>query len=952
MSTQKTTKDEAPAMNGKSKKRDGRLLRYLPIGKKMALMVAAMILPLMVLLVVFSWQMYKTINFTKMELEGLHYYHPLEEMGGAINIRSANVALSIGGSSADTRQIDAEIDQIATEMDELDQQYGNPATMAAWKAIREDWTALKAMKFSNTEDSVAAHAGISNKMADLRTTISTDWGMALDPVATSYYMLDVAVAKIPEIQNMLGQLRALIAASSTLPVPTDDQRLAMIRLSAIAQDRVAQTVSELAIVRGKAVDEVGEVDSVKAISLNWNVEIDNWLTDLSVAVNQQDVSREMLSPVSIRGAALPEALDKTHDLVMTAAEDVLNERKSNDTLTLVLAVTTVLIIVAIALRLAYAIIWRVVGSIKRLQFISARISEGQYDNTIDAEGRDELGLLFASVDAMQKQLGSDAANRAVSEALISRLRGGLAATSANVMIADTDNIIIYMNDAAKSLFSGLESELRKEIPGFDANALVGVNIDRFHKSPSHQRNLLGKLNSTHKAKFQAGSKHIHFTANPIVGDNGERLGTVVEWLDNTAIVTGEQEITSSIDAFLKGDLSRRLVEEGKEGFHALFAKQLNALIGNVSEIVHDVHGIVEATSAGNLDRRVATEGKSGLAKELGSGINDLVQIIGGVVSEVGALVNAANDGDLTKRIETAGKPGLLVKIGSGINDLTENMASVVSQVKQAASEVSRGADEISQGNTNLSQRTEEQASSLEETASSMEEMTSTVKQNADNAGQASQLAVAARDQAEKGGAVVAKAVRAMTDINDASKKIADIIGVIDEIAFQTNLLALNAAVEAARAGEQGRGFAVVASEVRNLAGRSATAAKEIKALIQDSVKKVDEGSTLVTQSGATLEQIVSAVKKVTDIVAEIAAASNEQSAGIDQVNKAVMQLDELTQQNAALVEEASAASQAMAEQARGLNDSMHKYKVRAMSGWNAGAATGGGDSSEEWRATA
>jgi methyl-accepting chemotaxis protein len=210
----------------------------------------------------------------------------------------------------------------------------------------------------------------------------------------------------------------------------------------------------------------------------------------------------------------------------------------------------------------------------------------------------------------------------------------------------------------------------------------------------------------------------------------------------------------------------------------------------------------------------------------------------------------------------------------------------------------------------------------------MEEMTSTVKQTADNAGQANQLALAARQQAEKGGSVVSNAVTAMNGINAQSKKIADIIGVIDEIAFQTNLLALNAAVEAARAGEQGRGFAVVATEVRNLAGRSATAAKEIKALIQDSVRKVDEGSNLVTQSGATLEQIVSAVKKVTDIVAEIAAASNEQSAGIEQVNKAVMQLDEMTQQNAALVEEASAASQSMADQARSLNESMQRYRVK------------------------
>jgi len=257
----------------------------------------------------------------------------------------------------------------------------------------------------------------------------------------------------------------------------------------------------------------------------------------------------------------------------------------------------------------------------------------------------------------------------------------------------------------------------------------------------------------------------------------------------------------------------------------------------------------------------------------------------------------------------------------------QSLGQMVRQIKVTAGAVHRGAEEISQGNANLSQRTEEQSSSLEETASSMEEMTSTVKQNADNAGQANQLATAARDQAEKGGAVVGKAVRAMTEINESSKKIADIIGVIDEIAFQTNLLALNAAVEAARAGEQGRGFAVVATEVRSLAGRSATSAKEIKDLIQDSVRKVEDGSALVTQSGQTLEQIVASVKKVSDIIAEIAAASREQSSGIEQVNKAVMQMDEMTQQNAALVEEATAASQSMAEQAAALNTLMERYQI-------------------------
>ncbi len=298
-------------------------------------------------------------------------------------------------------------------------------------------------------------------------------------------------------------------------------------------------------------------------------------------------------------------------------------------------------------------------------------------------------------------------------------------------------------------------------------------------------------------------------------------------------------------------------------------------------------------------------------------------------AQLTAVIEGALHGNLIDRVSLHGKSGFLAALGGSVNELLDSMAGAIRQIQNVSNEVNRGAEEISAGNINLSQRTEEQSSSLEETASSMEQMTTTVKQNAANAGQANQLAIAARGQAESGGTVVGKAVRAMAEINDSSRKIADIIGVIDEIAFQTNLLALNAAVEAARAGEQGRGFAVVASEVRSLAGRSATAAKEIKELIQDSVRKVEDGSTLVTESGHTLEQIVVSVKKVSDIVAEIAAASREQSSGIEQVNRAVMQMDELTQQNATLVEEATAASRAMAEQARSLGSMMGRYKVTA-----------------------
>ena len=296
------------------------------------------------------------------------------------------------------------------------------------------------------------------------------------------------------------------------------------------------------------------------------------------------------------------------------------------------------------------------------------------------------------------------------------------------------------------------------------------------------------------------------------------------------------------------------------------------------------------------------------------------------IGEMQAAALAVTQGDLTQvipveRDDDAGK------LAVALNDMVANLSQLVAQVQVASGSIVDSSSEVAAGNDDLSRRTEEQASSLEETASSMEEMTSTVKQNADNARQANQLAAQAREVAEKGGAVVSSAVSSMEEINKASKRIADIISVIDEIAFQTNLLALNAAVEAARVGEQGRGFAVVATEVRNLAGRSATAAKEIKALVQDSVQKVQEGSSLVNQSGQQLGEIVGSVKKVADIISEISAASQEQSAGIEQVNKAIIQMDQITQQNAALVEEATASSQAMTQQARDLQDLVRQFQI-------------------------
>ena len=296
-------------------------------------------------------------------------------------------------------------------------------------------------------------------------------------------------------------------------------------------------------------------------------------------------------------------------------------------------------------------------------------------------------------------------------------------------------------------------------------------------------------------------------------------------------------------------------------------------------------------------------------------LNAAVQIADGIAA-----------GNLTQRIEVTSKDetGRLLQALKHMND---SLTNIVSQVRTGTDSIATASGQIAAGNQDLSSRTEEQASSLEETASSMEELTSTVKQNADNARQANQLAASASEVAGKGGEVVAQVVETMGAINDSSKKIVDIIAVIDGIAFQTNILALNAAVEAARAGEQGRGFAVVASEVRSLAQRSAGAAKEIKALIDDSVEKVHTGAQLVNEAGATMEEIVESVKRVTDIMGEISAASAEQTAGIEQINQAVAQMDQVTQQNAALVEEAAAASEAMQVQAGQLSQAVSVFKL-------------------------
>ncbi|MCD9087184.1 methyl-accepting chemotaxis protein [Stenotrophomonas sp. SY1] len=423
-------------------------------------------------------------------------------------------------------------------------------------------------------------------------------------------------------------------------------------------------------------------------------------------------------------------------------------------------------------------------------------------------------------------------------------------------------------------------------------------------------------------QHDAGSLSYRMDESAFPGDYGQMVRAT-----NGLVASNVATISNTLDILKRysiGDMSVDI--ERLPGEKAVITDTVDTIKANLSAINTEIKQLADAAAAGDFTQRGDLDRYQHDFRSMVAGLNHLMETADGNLAKVSQVLQALAQGDLTVRMEGQFN-GVFAQMRDDANATVDQLSGIVGRIQNAASSINLAASEIATGNNDLSRRTEQQAANLEETAASMEELTSTVRQNAEHARQANQLAIGAHGVASQGGDVVQQVVSTMNGIEAASKKIAEIISVIDGIAFQTNILALNAAVEAARAGEQGRGFAVVASEVRTLAQRSAGAAKEIKGLIEDSVDKVGEGSVLVHQAGTTMGEIVASVQRVTDIMAEISAASQEQSAGIEQVNQTVMQMDETTQQNAALVEEATAAARAMEDQAQLLNEAVAAFRV-------------------------
>jgi methyl-accepting chemotaxis protein len=805
------------------------LLLKMHLRQKFALLLLTMALPTVLIAVFYLSQSNRAVSTARNELDGARYVQSVGSLLARVTRhRTVTNALLSGDTSgrAEGGRLENYIESQIEQLNRLDTELGGRfGTNALWNEITGRWHQIKSNAGSVTpEQNLRDHDDLIQRITTLMARVAKASGMDLDSDA---FTDDLIVAATRNVSQAVIAFSNVDQHSMEVVVKGylggDDRTAIQIYLEEMRQhlDAIAQQLTAQ--------------PEMQPLLLRTNEQLAGYWRMVATRILNADKITVTGSEVYATGSPVVQALQVLSDSSFSRMEVALRQRAKHETTKRDVTISVAAAALAIALLISWFIATGLRRSLGRAVAVFQEIADGRYDNDIPDGGADEAGQVLAGLRNMQGKLRLQIETERAAASENARIRQALDRVSTGVILADASQSIIYINDIGSQMFARSQTEIRRTLPRFAASQLLGASLDVLSPEPARQRAVLERITGSQTQELKLGQCTFRIVVNPVMGRDGQRIGTVMEWTERTPEVAVESQMHSMLQAVLGGDLTQRLSLEGKTGFFEVLSRS--------------------------------------------------------------------------------------------VNQLADNMVEIVATVKLAARDVYRGAEGISQGNVNLSQRTLEQASSLEATSASVARITATVRQNAESAGRASSLATTASDQAQNGGAVVTQAMRAMADINDASRRIADIIGVIDEIAFQTNLLALNAAVEAARAGEHGRGFAVVANEVRNLAGRSATAAREIKALIQDSVRKVNDGSELVNRSGETLAEIVASIKTVSGLVAEIAAASRDQSQGIVQINQAVLQMDKFTQTNGSLVAQAAAASQTMAQRAGELNGMMERYQM-------------------------
>ncbi len=740
----------------------------------------------------------------------------------------------------------------------------------------------EAKKFAPSEDRLRLYEGaaqqvelVKRKFDELVTSVNTliqaqdQFGLAGNKLNSSAHRV-FALAEIGNNADTMLAVRDIEVALDIMratvwrfQVTLDPKDMSSFKANVQNLNATVETFGQVANAQAKA--PLGELTAaVKSYDEAFSAVAKAMLANEDLYSNQ---IRPLLADVYKTMSGAKGSIVENQQLSKKAADDSVS---TGMTLTAIMAGGTIVLGIALA--------WFIGRGISRpLRKTAEVLSDLTNDRIVDVpytERGDEVGAIAKATEVFKQSIAQKVVNF--------RVRCALDVVRSGVMLADDDYKILYMNSALKDIMNECAPELRKVVPDFDPDKIIGSAMDLFHKNPAHQRKVMDSLTAPHQTQISAGDAKLNLVVTPVIDQHGRRSGTVVEWRNVTMEKAIEAEIDQVVKAAVAGDFSQRLPLEGKKEFMLNLATAMNSLGENTANALEDLIGMLSSLAEGDLTARIAADYQ-------------------------GAFGRLKNDA----------------------NTMAERIGSTIGEIKASAREVTSASAEISTSTSDLSQRTEEQAASLEQTSASMEEIATTVKKNAEQAQQASQSAGGTRDVAGRGGQVVAQAVDAMAKIEESSRKISDIITVIDEIARQTNLLALNAAVEAARAGEAGRGFAVVASEVRSLAQRSSQAAKDIKDLITSSNGQVKDGVNLVNKAGAALTEIVDSIKKVADIVSGIATASVEQATGIEQVNRALNQMDEVTQQNSALVEQNAATAKTLEYQAKAMDERVAFFRIAA-----------------------